>query len=723
MGKNRNKKYKYVEKKRYIREKVRTLVLAISMTGMGLAMAIGLFGMLMIKDKAVKSSRELGTQAMDVSETALLEQMENSLITYTQNKVKLANNQLLVYINYVGDFAALLTDIYANTDQYRPRKIAAPSAGNAGLYTLQRYHEEKVDPEDVQVELGLLAHVEPLWNSVIMKHSDMINSIYLGTVNGGMLAYDNQSELAENDIFDVRSTAWFQKVQETEEICYMESYVDSYGRGLVISCYAPFYNSSGNFAGVVGIDILMDDLNQEIISTDISSGSYAVLIDESFRVIAMQGMRAETKQYTFEYLDDMLGIKISEQLDKIEEGKVQLLRQQEYYYTYGKIGLSNWGYMVIVPVSDIIQPVEVISKTINTHTVMAENAVSQVIFTVIAIFIGVIIIGVFLISLFSLKFALRITNPIEQLKRDVRIISDGNLKHHARITSNDEIEDLAENFNHMSASLMKYIHDFTEVTKEKERIGAELSIATQIQADMLPRIFPFEPDRPEFDLFAAMDPAKEVGGDFYDYFMVDDDRLAIVIGDVSGKGIPASLFMVISKTIIKNYVMAKLPPDEVLTKANMELCEGNDTEMFTTAWLGIYEISTGKLYFSDAGHDTPIKRKRDGSIEYIKPIKKKLMLAGMEGTSYILNESRLERGELLLIYTDGVPEATNIENELFGQERLEKSVREHKNKEPKELIGLIRKDVDAFVGEAPQFDDLTMLALEITDQLRRDYVK
>jgi len=283
-----------------------------------------------------------------------------------------------------------------------------------------------------------------------------------------------------------------------------------------------------------------------------------------------------------------------------------------------------------------------------------------------------------------------------------------------RIQSGDEIETLAGAVYQMEKDINSYIDNLTKVMAEKERIGTELKVATQIQADMLPRIFPYMPERGEFDLYASMEPAKEVGGDFYDYFMVDDEHLAIVIGDVSGKGVPAALFMVISKTIIKNYVMMGLPPEEVFCRTNNDLCAGNEAELFTTAWLGIYEVSTGKIFFTEAGHDLPVIGKPDGTFEYVKPVKKKMVLAAMEGIPYVVSEAVVNPGEFILLYTDGVVEATNGAEELFGQKRLEESVLKCVQDSPRQLIEQIRVDIDAFVGDAPQFDDITMLALKNT---------
>ncbi|SFG74993.1 PP2C family protein-serine/threonine phosphatase [Oribacterium sp. WCC10] len=279
----------------------------------------------------------------------------------------------------------------------------------------------------------------------------------------------------------------------------------------------------------------------------------------------------------------------------------------------------------------------------------------------------------------------------------------------------DEIGSLAGGFSGMITELHEYMDNLTAVTKEKERISAELNVATEIQASMLPRIFPPFPDRKEFSLFASMDPAKEVGGDFYDFFMVDNDHIALVMADVSGKGIPAALFMAISKVLIKDSAQELKDPAAILAHTNEQLCEENDAELFVTVWLGIVDLKTGILTFADAGHEYPVLIHADGSQELIKAAKKRPPVATLEGIKYQNNELQLKTGDTVFLYTDGVPEATNKDNELYGMERTQKALTGLEHTDVKEMLSLVRKDVDAFVGDAVQFDDLTMLAFRLEE--------
>ena len=279
------------------------------------------------------------------------------------------------------------------------------------------------------------------------------------------------------------------------------------------------------------------------------------------------------------------------------------------------------------------------------------------------------------------------------------------------IHTGDEIQALYEAIKQMEIDIDQFIVHISQITAEKERIGAELNVATQIQADMLPRIFPAFPDRKEFDIYATMDPAKEVGGDFYDFFLVDDDHLAVVIADVSGKGVPAALFMVIAKTLIKNHAQNKDAPGDVFTQTNAQLCEGNDAGLFVTAWMGVLEISTGHFIYVNAGHNPPLLKHAGGSYEWLKS-RPGFVLAGMDGVRYRENTMELAPGDRLFLYTDGVTEATNGAQELFGEERLQKALDAAGDLPVDQLLPKIKGEIDAFVGEAPQFDDITMLGLE-----------
>ena len=279
------------------------------------------------------------------------------------------------------------------------------------------------------------------------------------------------------------------------------------------------------------------------------------------------------------------------------------------------------------------------------------------------------------------------------------------------VRSSGELRLLADNVKSLADGVSTYMTNLQTVTADKERIGAELSLATRIQAAMLPHVFPPFPERTEFDLYASMDPAKEVGGDFYDFFLVDDDHLCMLMADVSGKGIPAALFMMVCKIILQSVAMLGGSPGEILNKTNEAICSNNEAQMFVTVWVGILEISTGRLTAANAGHEYPVIKKPDGRFEVFKD-KHGLVIGAMDGMVYREYELQLEPGSKLFLYTDGVPEANDADNRLFGMERMLAALNADPDAAPEQILKNVRGAVDDFVKDAEQFDDLTMLCME-----------
>ncbi len=329
-------------------------------------------------------------------------------------------------------------------------------------------------------------------------------------------------------------------------------------------------------------------------------------------------------------------------------------------------------------------------------------------------FIGAMIATIILISIGTYLVLKMIIRPIRIVTQEAQVFVDNDNKVSDRlgcIKTGDEIETLSQSILKMQIGINEYIKDLTIVTAEKERIGTELNVATKIQADMLPRIFPPFPEKKEFDLYATMDPAKEVGGDFYDFFLIDEDHLGLVIADVSGKGVPAALFMVIAKTLIKNRALVGGSPSEILEYANNQLCDGNDQDLFVTVWMAILEISTGKGVAANAGHEHPAIKRADGEFE-LSVYRHSLALGVMEDVPFAEHEFELHPGDTLFVYTDGVPEATNTEDVQYGTDRMLALLNKYKDVPINELLIKLRNDIDKFVGDAPQFDDITMLSIK-----------
>lgn len=333
--------------------------------------------------------------------------------------------------------------------------------------------------------------------------------------------------------------------------------------------------------------------------------------------------------------------------------------------------------------------------------------------------ISVLVLTAIIAWISTLRMRKTVVTPINEIAEAARnYVTDkregkDSTDHFSRlnIRTGDEIENLNLVMAEMERNIDMYVDDLRDVTAEKERVGAELDMAAKIQAAMLPHVFPPFPDKKEFDIYATMEPAKEVGGDFYDFFLIDEDHLCLVMADVSGKGVPASLFMMVTKVILQSCGMLGQSASEILNKTNQALCKDNQMEMFVTAWIGILELSTGKLTMCNAGHEYPVFKKPEGTFDLFRD-KHGFVLGGFEDETYTSTVLQLEPGTKLFLYTDGVPEAMNAKREAFGLDRMLLALNEEADASPKTLLQNVRTAVSHFVKDAEQFDDITMLCLE-----------
>lgn len=333
----------------------------------------------------------------------------------------------------------------------------------------------------------------------------------------------------------------------------------------------------------------------------------------------------------------------------------------------------------------------------------SEAALSRNVAVSVTTAMQIVVFGALFVMIYVLVKKLVVDN-IYRINSSLAAITEGKLNTVVDVRSHEEFAALSDDINSTVDTLKRYIAD------AEARIDAELAFAKAIQHSALPSVFPPFPNRKEFDIRACMHTAKEVGGDFYDFYFVDKNTLAFLIADVSGKGIPAAMFMMTAKTLLKSYAESGMGVAEVLTQANNKLCESNDAGMFVTVWMGYLNTKTGEVTYANAGHNPPFIRHADGRVDVVKS-RPGLVLAGMEGIRYRTNTVQMKPGDLLYLYTDGVTEATDAENNLFGEARLQAVLQQKMSGDIQTVCTQVKEDVDRFVGEAPQFDDITMLAL------------
>ncbi len=699
--------------------KIVNMNLLIGLGALVFSTLVCLFSITVIRNNVIDTSRAFGNDASTSSETALMEQVEKELEQKVADKAAVATERLDSYRSAVQNAASLAGQFLSDPSSYKRMPVGFPHVKNAGIWTMQMtLADEAVSQETIETQSCALGNMETLFVSIQQSFPEL-TTVYVGTDAGVMISYDPGSDGAgvygTPFYYEYRGADWFTTADKLKAVGFTDTYLDYTGRGLTITCFSPIYSSTGKFLGAIGMDFLQTDLNKQLVDVGISAPEKAVLVSAEGTIIASTGDDSVSES-TLSIKDSAANLPLEGIADWILSTDSGMTLTEDplgsYYVSFDKVESTGWKLCIMSPLENIIAPAVEIRDNITNSTEQISYTVSEGIRTIIAsclIFFAVIVL---LITYFVGRLSDKITEPLSHLEKDVKEISQGNLDRRTEVTTRDEIGSLARAFNSMTANLQQYIVDLTEMTAQEERIASELSVATRIQSSMLPDAVGAFPDRSEFELFAAMTPAKEVGGDFYDFFMVDERHLAVVMADVSGKGVPAALFMVIGKTLIKDHTHPDANLGEVFERVNNLLCESNSEELFITAFEGVIDLVTGEVSFVNAGHEMPFIYRKDKAFE-VQRVRPGFVLAGMEDMHYRSGSFTLQSGDILFQYTDGVPEATNAENELFGMDRLTESLNKAIGSSPEGIIKAVKADVDAFVGEAPQFDDITMLAVKI----------
>ena len=700
--------------RRSIRTRLLKTFLILLCAALALSFAFSLASMRYLRDTAQMSAERLGEEAAKNSESMLIDQALNAASSFVEEKAVTIDERLKSFVRAVDEMAAYTAYLYEHKERFPAYPAPTPDelvtqgrAQGPALHYLPATPDIADTPE-AAAENALLGNLEGMFQAVLSNIPE-ISSIYVASESGANIGYDPFAAGKTGlGAFDCRGLAWYVTAKQTGALYISEPYPDSFGRGLTVTLARPII-ADGVFNGVLGVDLLIESINEEILSTKFGAGGYAMLFSKDGNVISANGLSEENRAP-----EAFLGTETDAVLAAMRASESGVSRSEigkdSVYIIYAPVSTSRWKLTVVMPVNEILAPAVRSSVAIDGIIREARTDMGEIIGKLNFIMVGAFaaLAAAFIVIVWGACG--RISQPILKLSEDVGRIGEGSLDYSPNIHTGDEIELLSQRFERMTASLRAYIENLTRITAEKERIGAELNVATRIQAGMLPCIFPPFPDRPEFDIYATMTPAKEVGGDFYDFFMVDVNHLAVVIADVSGKGIPAALFMMTAKTLIKTLMQTGLDPAQVFTEANARLSENNDAGMFVTAWMGVLEIPTGRFTYVNAGHNPPLFRRVGEDFHYMKS-RAAFVLAGMEGIRYRQEEVLLSPGDILYIYTDGVTEAADLQDRLYGNERLLQVLNAQRTQDLTEILRAVKEDVDTFAAGVPQFDDITMLAL------------
>ena len=678
--------------------------------------------------EAATASQSLGETAAYDSRTALVGQAQDGLKEQVKQKAELTEERLLNIAGQVETTAGYMSGVYQNPQRYLPRPVEKPAMKNAGKWALQYSLVEDVDYEAVQEEIDLAGN---LYHMVapLCEGNDTVSSIYFSSANGFMISYDKNSDnMFEGktagqpaelfvDHYDPRDRDWYQEAVETGKSVFTETYLDTFGR-LLISCAAPVYGRGTKPVGVLAMDILIEDINHSVVSARVGNRGYVFLMNHDGYVVSAPDLAVVDGTYESVNLMEQEEMKtLAERMASGQSGLISFVKDgEDVFAAFEPIAPTGWSMAMVLPQEEVIAPAVVSYENILENTSRANAQMEGIVHSAM---VGVLALSA-LILLGVLFFAeirsRKITEPITRLTKEVAVIGQGNLDHTVEMHTGDELETLGNAFNQMTKSLGEYMENLAEVTADRERIATELNVASTIQSSMLPCIFPAFPDQKDFDIYADMHPAKAVGGDFYDFFKTDENHLWVVIADVSGKGVPAALFMVIAKTMLKNYAGFGASPAEVLAIVNDRLCENNEADMFVTVFIGVFEISSGIFTFSNAGHNYPLLYRKGGAFDWLKS-SPDFVIAGMEGMKFRDNRVAINPGDRLFLYTDGVTEALNRKEELYGDDRLIETLNRPETREMSidELVTYMKADLASYADGAEQADDITMLVLEIRE--------
>ncbi len=704
-----------------LQQKIFNLVLLVVIAIIGAYIAVNAYQQNKLTRIVQETSVEQQEAIEAISAQTMAAVLETSMSRTTALQAYIANDLFSEVKTDVLTLRTVAEQLFLHIDSVSPHPYFLPDPAKDGTATVQVQTEKGVDPASSR-SLGLVANMSEIMLAMF-QNSDKLSSCFVATADGCILYVDDRSgayfdENGDVVNFDVRCRPWYLQAAEDDDIIFTGVELDAFTDIPGLVCAAPVY-LDGELVAVVGADIFLTAISDYVRDTASEGGFVCVVSGDGqvlFSPVSEGVFRAEVSEKATDLRNtgsEELAAFISLALRERTPLELINVDGRDYYLAGAPLETLGWTVVSVVEKKLTDQPTQAMLAQYDQINEKASAAYRQSTRRIFRASLGVTVFIVLAGLAAALILAVKVVKPLEKMTRRINSLHGDNavFKVEDDYRTGDEIEILAESFATLTNRAQEYISQITRITAEKERIGTELALATRIQADMLPSIYPAFPDRSEFDIYAAMDPAKEVGGDFYDYFLVDDDHLCMVMADVSGKGVPAALFMMASKIILANNAMMKKSPAQILNDTNEAICSHNREEMFVTVWLGILEISTGRIVCANAGHEYPVIKHPDGQYElYNDP--HGFVIGGLAGLKYTDYELQLKPGSRLFLYTDGVPEATDAGKKMFGTGRMLEALNGCASSSPRDILGAVRASVDGFVKEAEQFDDLTMLCLE-----------
>ena len=719
--------YRFLRKnRRNILDKMVRIVLGSNLAAVLILGGIALYGMSFALRQAQDMGESLGENSYENSSRLLISQRQEELVHIAQDNAAIINHRMLDISRSVQGVAREAEEIERYPQRFLPQEVNIPTPANyRSLYLYLQYGPE-VSPEAYQKHISMMANIGDLLARTI-ESNDMAESVFITAKDNFTLSVDAPRVLAEDksDIpkphYDAVGSDWYKRAAGKDGLVFTPVRRFMFNKKLGMFCSVPYYGTDGRLAGVACMQTSLDNLRHILKETNLHDEGFCFVTDNRGYVILSSQENAAGKERELEVniQNDLrqsdnatLALTIREMVAGGNGVRQTQVDGKDYYIAFAPIESTGWSFAAAFAADDVIAPAlqnkAGIAQVTKEKTSLMQQKMSLIIFLMV-VFIAVLLV-VFIYS--GRKLSRQFVAPIHELADGVREITSGNLSKKVEIRTGDEIEHLAVCFNAMTDELQTYMKNLTAATAEKERIATELSVARDIQLGALPQ--EFLQDKKSIQLYAAMFAAKEVGGDFYDFYMLDENHLVLAMADVSGKGVPAALFMMRAKTTLKNLVlMARVPDDfaAVMTLANQELCQDNEEMMFVTVFLAQLDLTTGELIYVNGGHNPPLVS-HDGRYSYIREERRQPALGALEEAAYEAHRLRLAPGEKLFLYTDGVTEAMDTQKRFYSEERLQQTLdRIDREADVQEILTAVRHDIAVHAEGAEQSDDITMLGL------------
>ncbi len=725
-----------VQKLHTLKIKTRLLVLVLAAGFLSFLTLGGLsfYAMDIVKNGMDKLSERVGTAGAEFTEELMLRQLKDTLEDLAESRANFIDHETDLIRENVEIMARLMTNIVANPENFRPLRLRDPRVDTIQnfdpyiIYSPESYLNgmtpENLPPE-IRSEIDLASNLRIFMKPMAKSFGDYNSSFYVGSKNGWSICVSvfptirGELHFSDDEIYryDCRARPWYVNAVNAGHTVFSELYIDT-GRDKVqlIGCSAPYFDKNGQIAGVVGMDFSNTDIYSEIANTAVSDGGFSFVLNKQGNVLFSSRTEGEIfsnpNKNDLRLCSEETLAQAATKMVNGEKGTVLVtVDGEEYFLAFAPMKTIGWSFGTLTPRRDVSKLAEAGRDYFLEQVELFGTRLQSEFFLII---FAVLILLVWFLNTFisaSKILSARFVRPINELSDGVREIADGNYEKTLNIKTDDEIKHLEICFNAMTFALKEYTADLTKTVSERERIQTELDIAAEIQSGMLPKDFPA---RDDIEILAKMTPAKEVGGDFYDFYMLDKTHVVITVADVSGKGIPAALFMGSSKTVLNNFIVRFYKENSLalaVSAANEKICSNNEAMMFVTAFIGVLDLETGEFTFVNAGHNPPVLyRAEENHCEFLD-VKKNFVLGPMDGISFEEQKISLKRGDLLFVYTDGVTEALNVKNEEYLPDRLIKFMNSTDCRvDLKTLLKNIRADVANHVGDAEQSDDITLFA-------------